>query len=71
MLIMAMHFSIKNGIIDNHLKKVSDKEMRKFGHTQMSVCIDLFGDVFISRGRFLNRNGNDKFIIGRVNEKIL
>ena len=44
--------------------------MRKFGHTQMSVCIDLFGDVFLYReAGFLNRNGNDKFIIGRVNEK--
>ena len=63
-------YSIKNGIIDNHLKKVSDKEMRKFGHTQMSVCIDLFGDVFLYReAGFLNRHGNDKFIIGRVNEK--
>ena len=44
--------------------------MRKFGHTQMSVAIDLFGDVFLYReAGFLNRNGNDKFIIGRVNEK--
>ena len=42
--------------------------MRKFGHTQLSVCIDLFGDVFLYReAGFLNRKGNEKFIIGRVN----
>ena len=30
--------------------------MRKFGHTQMSVCIDLFGDVFLYReAGFLNQ----------------
>tara|TARA_B100001057_G_C22808550_1_gene934450 strand:+ start:121 stop:1638 length:1518 start_codon:yes stop_codon:yes gene_type:complete len=65
----ALH-SIRNGVINNHLKKVNDSEMRKFGHTQMSVAIDLFGDVFLYReAGFLNRKGNEKFIIGRINEK--
>ena len=42
--------------------------MRKYGHTQLSVCVDLYGDVFLYReAGFLNRNGNEKFIIGRVN----
>ena len=61
-------YSIKNGNIKNNLKKISDNEMRKFGHTQMSVCIDLLGDVFLYReAGFLNRSGNKKFIIGRIN----
>lgn len=62
-------YSIKNGITETKLKKIEDHEMRKFGHTQMSVCIDLFGDVFLYReAGFLNRSGNEKFIIGRVNQ---
>ena len=62
-------YSCKNGMTSNQLKKVSDNEMRKYGHTQMSVCIDLFGDVFLYReAGFLNRNGNEKFIIGRLNK---
>jgi len=61
-------YSIKNGNIKNNLKKINDNEMRKFGHTQMSVCIDLLGDVFLYReAGFLNRSGNKKFIIGRIN----
>ena len=63
-------YSIKNGITNNQLKKVNDNEMRKFGHTQMSVCIDLYGDVFLYReAGFLNRNGNERFIIGRIDKK--
>ena len=43
--------------------------MRKYAHTQMSVCIDMVGDVFLYReASFLDREGNKKFIIGRVNE---
>ena len=35
----------------------------------MSVAIDLYGDVFIHReAGFLNRPGNKKFIIGRIDE---
>ena len=63
----ALH-SIKLGILGKTLKKVTYENMRTFGHTQMSVCIDLYGDVFLYReAGFLNRNGNKKFIIGRVN----
>ena len=46
--------------------------MRKYAHTQMSVCIDMLGDVFLYReAGFLDREGNDKFIIGRISKKIL
>ena len=44
--------------------------MRKYAHTQMSVCIDMLGDVFLYReAGFLDREGNDKFIIGRISKK--
>ena len=60
-------YALKEGIIGSSLRKVTTKGMRQYGHTQMSVCIDLFGDVFLYReAGFLNRVGNEKFIIGRV-----
>ena len=63
-------YSIKNGISDNTLKKVTSNEMRKYAHTQMSVCIDMLGDVYLYReAGFLNREGNKKFIIGRTGKK--
>jgi dTDP-4-amino-4,6-dideoxy-D-glucose ammonia-lyase len=64
----ALH-PIKLGILGKKLTKITDEKMRKYGHTQLSVCVDLYGDVFLYReAGFLNRNGNEKFIIGRVNE---
>tara|TARA_B110000285_G_scaffold228566_1_gene291747 strand:+ start:1227 stop:2753 length:1527 start_codon:yes stop_codon:yes gene_type:complete len=66
----ALH-PIKLGVLGKKLTKVSDEKMRKYGHTQLSVCVDLYGDVFLYReAGFLNRNGNEKFIIGRVNDNI-
>ena len=62
-------YPIKLGILGRKLTKITDEKMRKYGHTQLSVCVDLYGDVFLYReAGFLNRNGNEKFIIGRVNE---
>ena len=44
--------------------------MRKFGFTQLSVAVDLYGDVFLFReAGFLNRAGNSKMIIGRISSK--
>ena len=55
---------------DRELLKVNSEDMRKFGFTQMSVAIDLFGDVFLFReAGFLNRSGNEKFIIGRISQQ--
>ncbi len=63
----ALH-SIKLGVLGKNLTKVTYENMRTYAHTQMSVCVDLYGDVFLYReAGFLNRNGNKKFIIGRVN----
>ena len=65
----ALH-PISMGVLGKKLTKISDDQMRKYGHTQLSVCVDLYGDVFLYReAGFLNRNGNEKFIIGRVDNK--
>jgi len=65
----ALH-PIKLGVLGKKLTKITDDKMRKYGHTQLSVCVDLYGDVFLYReAGFLNRNGNEKFIIGRVDDK--
>ena len=57
-------YSIKNGISDNTLKKVTSNEMRKYAHTQMSVCIDMLGDVYLYReAGFLNREGNKNSLL--------
>tara|TARA_B100000787_G_C16185833_1_gene294597 strand:+ start:242 stop:1747 length:1506 start_codon:yes stop_codon:yes gene_type:complete len=61
--------ALSNNIFDKELIKVTHKNMRNFGFTQMSVAIDLYGDVFIFReAGFLNRSGNEKFIIGRIDQ---
>ncbi len=61
--------ALYKNIFDKQLIKVTHKEMRNFGFTQMSVAIDLYGDVFVYReAGFLNRKGNKKFIIGRINK---
>ena len=49
--------------------KIDGEKMRQYGFTQISVAIDLFGDVFLFReAGFLNREGNEKMIIGRLSE---
>ena len=61
--------ALSNEIFDEQLIKASYKNMRNFGFTQMSVAIDLYGDVFLYReAGFLNRPGNHKFIIGRISK---
>ena len=61
--------NLANGYIGDPLIQVSGDEMRSFGFPQLSVAIDLFGDVFLFReAGFLDREGNKKFIIGRINK---
>ncbi len=63
--------ALSNEIFDEQLIKVPYQKMRNYGFTQMSVAIDLFGDVFLFReAGFLNRSGNKKFIIGRITKDI-
>ena len=61
--------SLFKGQFDNGLMKIDGEKMRQYGFTQISVAIDLFGDVFLFReAGFLNREGNEKMIIGRLSE---
>ena len=62
-----------NGLInkrlDYYLVRANDTEVTKRGYPQLSVAIDLFGDVFLYReAGFLNREGNNNYIIGRLNK---
>ena len=44
----ALH-PIRLGVLGKKLTKITDDKMRKYGHTQLSVCVDLYGDVFLYR----------------------
>jgi dTDP-4-amino-4,6-dideoxy-D-glucose ammonia-lyase len=62
--------SIADGIVGKSLMKVDGTEMRKSGFPQLSVAVDLNGDIFLYReAGFLDRPGNDKFIIGRISKE--
>ena len=62
--------NLANGFIGEPLIKVPGEKMRKFGFPQLSVAVDLYGDVFLFReAGFLNRVGNIKFIIGRISQE--
>ena len=61
---------IINNKFDNFLVRAEDEEISKIGYPQLSIAIDLFGDVFLYReAGFLNREGNEDYIIGRLEEK--
>ena len=48
---------------------VRGTDMRKSAYPQVSVAVDSYGDVFLYReAGFLDRPGNDKFILGRISE---
>ncbi len=56
-------------IFDRGLVKIKGEEIRSFGFSQLSVAVDLHGDIFLFReAGFLNRQGNKKVIIGRLND---
>ena len=49
---------------------VSGTDMRKSAYPQVSAAVDSYGDVFLYReAGFLDRPGNDKFIIGRITKQ--
>jgi dTDP-4-amino-4,6-dideoxy-D-glucose ammonia-lyase len=63
--------SLFKGHLDTGLIKINGNQMRKYGFTQISVAVDLFGDVFLYReAGFLNREGNEKMIIGRISKNM-
>jgi len=62
---------LSNGYWNKGLIKVSGDKIAKFGYPQLSVAIDLHGDVFLFReAGFLDREGNKKVIIGRITKKL-
>lgn len=59
-----------NNKFDYYLVRAEDNEVSKVGYPQLSVAIDLFGDVFLYReAGFLDREGNQDFIIGRIEKE--
>ncbi len=57
-------------IFDRGLVKINGKKIRSFGFSQLSVAIDLHGDIFLFReAGFLDRQGNEKVIIGRLDNQ--
>lgn len=62
--------SLAEGHLGKPLAKVKGKDMRPSAYPQMSVTVDSAGDVFLYReAGFLDRPGNTKFIIGRINDE--
>ena len=61
--------ALGEGILGKPLARVKGTEMRKSGYPQLSVAMDSHGDIFLYKeAGFLDRPGNKKFIVGRVNE---
>lgn len=57
-------------IFDRGLVKIDGEKIRSYGFTQLSVAVDLHGDIFLFReAGFLNREGNEKVIIGRLDDQ--
>ena len=57
-------------ITDGDTIKIDGEKIRSYGFTQLSVAIDLHGDIFLFReAGFLNREGNEKVIIGRLDDQ--
>jgi len=63
-------FAVSRGVVSQGLNMIKSERLPDYGYPQLSLAIDLYGDVFLYReAGFLERFGNKKFIIGRLNEK--
>ena len=63
-------FAVSRGVTTQGLKMITSDKLPDFGYPQLSLAIDLYGDVFLYReAGFLERYGNKKFIIGRLDTK--
>lgn len=61
--------AIRRGEVGQPLRYVSEDEIRRIGYPQISVVVDLLGDVYLYReAGFLDRPGADRYIIGRIDE---
>ena len=62
--------ALSEGVFVNQIKMVGGNEMRKRAYPQVSVAVDSYGDIFLYReAGFLDRPGNEKFIIGRITDE--
>ena len=62
-------YSLKNNVLDLTYKKITDNEIRKNGQPQLSLCADIYGNIYLYReAGFLDRPGNKKFIIGKMDD---
>ncbi len=63
-------FAVSRGVTTQGLKMIASENLPEYGYPQLSLAIDLYGDVFLYReAGFLERFGNKKFIIGRLNSE--
>ena len=60
--------SLKEGFEGYALEMVTHQQMRPQAYPQISVVVDLYGDLYAYReAGFLNRDGVDRYIMGRIN----
>lgn len=64
---------IKNGLVDHVYEDVFADEniLLKEGAPNISIAIDLYGDVYTYReAAFLDRPGSKRYVLGRIDEKL-
>jgi dTDP-4-amino-4,6-dideoxy-D-glucose ammonia-lyase len=62
-------WALTHGAVDRPLAMVTSDAMRPRAFPQISVAVDLFGDVYLYReAGFLERPGADRYCIGRVTD---
>ncbi|MEZ5411782.1 MAG: Gfo/Idh/MocA family oxidoreductase [Acidimicrobiales bacterium] len=61
--------ALRRGVVGEQLRMVSADSMRPHAHPQVSVVIDLLGDVYAYReAGFLDRPGADRYRLGRIDD---
>lgn len=61
--------ALRRGAVGEQLRMVTAGSMRAHGHPQVSVVIDLLGDVYAYReAGFLDRPGAERYRLGRIDD---
>ena len=61
--------ALRRGVAGEHLRMVTAGSLRPHAHPQVSVVIDLLGDVYAYReAGFLDRPGADRYRLGRIDD---
>ncbi len=61
--------ALRRGVAGEHLRMVTAGSLRPYAHPQVSVVIDLLGDVYAYReAGFLDRPGADRYRLGRIDD---